>query len=170
MMPINLKSWIDERRHLLKPPVGNQQIWEDREFTVMVVAGPNAREDYHINQGEEFFFQLEGEITLRILEKGKPKDIAIKAGDVFLLPARVPHSPQRPAGTLGLVIERKRLPEEKDSLLWICGNCHHKLYQETFHLTNIVTAFKPVFDRFYSDSVNHTCGKCGWKSGVNKND
>ncbi len=106
---LNFKRWIDEHRHLLKPPVGNQQIWADREFMVTVVGGPNARADFHINQGEEFFYQLEGDIVLRCMEDGKPVDVPIREGEIFLLPARVPHSPQRPAGTVGLVLERKRL-------------------------------------------------------------
>ena len=108
LQPINFKKWIDEHRHLLKPPVGNQQVWEDREFIVMVVGGPNSRTDFHINEGEEFFYQVEGDINLRVIEDGKPTDLPIREGEIFLLPPRVPHSPQRPAGTVGLVIERKR--------------------------------------------------------------
>jgi 3-hydroxyanthranilate 3,4-dioxygenase len=158
---LNFKKWIDENRSKLKPPVGNAQIWEDREFMVTVVAGPNAREDYHYNEGEEFFYQLEGDITLKLLVDGKPQDLAIREGDIFLLPAKVPHSPQRPANTLGLVIERRRLAHEKDGLIWICKKCSTKLYEEYFHLDNIVTAFGPVFKRFYSDSKNNTCSKCG---------
>src|ERR1700743_2145220 len=111
LTPINFKKWIDEHRGMLKPPIGNQQIWQDAEFMVTVVGGPNARTDFHINEGEEFFYQLAGAMNLRVLEDGKPKDIPIRAGDIFLLPGSVPHSPQRPAGTVGLVIERKRRPE-----------------------------------------------------------
>src|SRR6185436_15529827 len=107
MAPMNFKRWIDENRHLLKPPVGNRQIWEDREFMVTVVGGPNSRTDFHINEGEEFFYQLEGTMNLRYLEKGVPKDFPIAEGEIFLLPPKVPHSPQRPANTVGLVIERK---------------------------------------------------------------
>src|SRR6185295_591667 len=120
MTPINFRGWIEENRHLLKPPVGNRQIWENREFMVTVVGGPNARTDYHINEGEEFFYQLEGDMNLRVLENGKPVDIPIREGDIFLLPPKVPHSPQRPAGTVGLVIERRRLPQEWDTFAWYC--------------------------------------------------
>ncbi len=107
MPPFNFKKWIDEHRHLLKPPVGNQMVWQDRDFIVMVVGGPNSRTDFHIDESEEFFYQLEGDINLRIIEDGKPRDMPIREGDIFLLPPKVPHSPQRPAGTVGLVIERK---------------------------------------------------------------
>ena len=168
LRPINFKKWIDENRHRLSPPVCNVQIWEDREFMVTVVGGPNARRDYHINEGEEFFYQLEGEITLRILENDSPKDITIGEGEIFLLPPLVPHSPQRGAGTVGLVIERKRLPHELDSFLWICQNCHSKLYKDSIHLTNIVTQLPPIFKKFYSDSKNAECKNCG-KSNDFKN-
>ena len=163
MRPFNFKNWIDDNRHLLKPPVGNKQIWEDREFMVTVVGGPNSRTDYHINEGEEFFHQLEGDMVLRCLVQGKPTDIPIREGDIFLLPPKVPHSPQRPAGTVGLVLERKRLPDELDGFMWLCKNCGEKLYEEFFHLTNIVTQLPPVFDRFYSSDAHTTCKKCGTK-------
>ena len=162
MPPLNFKKWIEDNRHLLKPPVGNRQIWEDREFMITVVGGPNSRQDFHVNEGEEFFYQLEGDMNLRILENGKPKDLPIRAGEIFLLPPKVPHSPQRPAGTVGLVIERKRRPEELDGLLWMCEGCGNKLYEEFFHLTNIVTQLPPVFDRFYGNAEHTRCKGCGW--------
>ena len=105
--PFNFNAWIDEHRHLLKPPVGNKVVYvENDDFIVMVVGGPNSRKDYHYNEGEELFYQVEGDIVLKIIEDGKPVDIEIKEGEMFLLPARVPHSPQRSAGSIGLVIER----------------------------------------------------------------
>jgi len=159
--PFNLKKWIDEHRHLLKPPVGNQQIWEDADFIVMIVGGPNARKDYHFNEGEEFYFQLEGDIVVKIIEDGKPVDIEIKEGDIFLLPPRTPHSPQRRANTVGMVVERKREPSESDGLMWFCENCGNKLYEEYFPLTNIVTQLPPVFERFYGNLDLRTCKVCG---------
>lgn len=164
MKPINFKKWIDENRNKLKPPVGNIQVWPDREFWVTVVGGPNARSDFHINQGEEFFYQIEGNINLKLWQDGRPVDFKISEGEIFLLPPGIPHSPQRPAGTVGLVIEHKRTPEQLDSLVWFCESCHKKLYQETFHLENIVTQFGPVFERYFSNPDNHTCKNCGWKA------
>lgn len=163
LSPLNFKRWIDENRHLLRPPVGNRLIWEDREFMVTVVGGPNARTDFHLNEGEEFFYQIEGDMTLRIMENGKPRDMPIRAGEIFLLPPNVPHSPQRPAGSIGLVIERRRLPHERDGLQWFCPRCDRKLYEEFFHLTNIVTQLPPVFERFYGDAKNCTCPDCNLK-------
>jgi len=163
MPPFNFKKWIDEHRHLLKPPVGNQVVWKDQEFIVMVVGGPNSRTDFHIDESEEFFYQLEGDINLRIIEDGKPRDLPIREGDIFLLPPRVPHSPQRPAGTVGLVIERRRQPHELDGFAWLCPRCDSKLYEEFLHVSNIVTQLPPVFDRFYSDPTHCTCKQCGFQ-------
>ena len=162
LTPLNFRKWIDEHRHLLKPPVGNAQIWEgDRDFMVTVVGGPNARSDYHIDEGEEFFYQLEGDIVLRILEYGKPRDIPIREGEIFLLPPRVPHSPQRPPNTVGLVLERRRLPHELDTFLWVCDRCGNELYRESFHLTDIVKQLPPIFARYWGDPKHTTCSKCG---------
>ena len=158
--PLNLQAWIEEHRHLLKPPVGNKCIY-DGDFIVMVVGGPNARTDYHLDEGPEWFYQLEGEMVLRIQEDGRARDIPIRAGETFLLPPRVPHSPQRMEGSIGLVIERRRLPGELDGLLWFCERCNHKLYEETFVLRDIENDFPAVFERFYSSREHRICKACG---------
>ena len=161
LSPINFQGWIDANRHLLKPPVGNKLIWEDREFIVMVVGGPNSRTDYHVNSGEEFFHQIEGDIILKVFDEGRIQEIPIKAGEIFLLPPNVPHSPRRPAGTVGLVVERKRTEGEQDGFIWFCENCNEKLYEEHFTLTDIVKQFPPIFERFYNSADNSTCKACG---------
>lgn len=160
--PFNLKQWIDEHRHLLKPPVGNQQVFKANEdFIVMVVGGPNSRKDFHFEDGEELFYQLEGDITVTIQEDGKARDMHIKEGDMFLLPPNVPHSPKRPANTIGLVIERYRTEKEFDSCMWFCENCNNKLYEETFPLKDIVTQLPQVMSKFYADLDLRTCKNCG---------
>ncbi|REJ79133.1 MAG: 3-hydroxyanthranilate 3,4-dioxygenase [Acidobacteria bacterium] len=159
--PINFQKWIDEHRHLLKPPVGNKCVYEDAEFIVMVVGGPNSRKDYHYDEGEEFFYQIEGDITVKIQENGKPVDVQIQEGEIFLLPPKVPHNPIRGANTVGLVIERKRREGELDGLLWYCENCNEKLYEEYFELDDITTQFQGIFERFYSDEDLRTCDTCG---------
>jgi 3-hydroxyanthranilate 3,4-dioxygenase len=156
----NLQVWIDQNRHLLKPPVGNKCI-VDGEFIVMIVGGPNERTDYHWDEGPEFFYQLEGEAVLRLQEDGQVRDVPIKAGEMFYLPPRVPHSPQRMPNSVGLVIERRRLPHEDDGLLWFCQQCNHKIYEEYFHLHNIETDFPAVFERFYRSREHRTCKNCG---------
>lgn len=158
--PINLQAWIEEHRHLLKPPVGNKCI-HDGDFIVMIVGGPNARTDYHWDEGPEWFHQLEGEMVLKVQDEGVARDIPIRAGETFLLPPRTPHSPQRAAGSVGLVIERRRLPGERDGLMWFCEQCNHKLYEEFFELGNIEQDFPPVFDRFYASRELRTCDHCG---------
>ena len=156
----NLQQWIDEHRHLLKPPVGNKCI-VDGDFIIMIVGGPNSRSDYHWDEGPEFFYQLEGEMVLKVQEAGQVRDIPIRAGEMFYLPPRVPHSPQRAAESIGLVIERKRMEHEKDGLLWYCERCNHKLFEEFFTLHNVEVDFLNVFDCFYSSVQARTCEACG---------
>jgi 3-hydroxyanthranilate 3,4-dioxygenase len=141
--------------------VGNVQVWEDTEFIVMVVGGPNSRKDYHYNEGEEFFYQLEGDVVIKIIDEGVMRDIPIKEGEIFLLPPRVPHSPQRGPNTVGLVIERKRETKELDGFLWYCENCGNKLYEEYEYVTDIVKQLPPIFDRFYNTPEHCTCSRCG---------
>lgn len=160
--PFNLQKWIDEHRHELKPPVGNRNLYKDAgDYIVMVVAGPNARKDYHYNETEELFYQLEGDINVRIQEDGKAVDIPIREGEMFLLPARVPHSPMRPEGSIGLVIECKRTGQERDGLLWFCDKCNHKLHESYFHLENIEKDFIPRFRQYYTSEELRTCPSCG---------
>lgn len=160
--PLNVHQWIEEHRHLLKPPVGNQVIYKNTgDFVVMVVGGPNSRKDFHYNESEELFYQLEGDIVVRIQEDGKIVDIPIKAGEMFLLPAKTPHSPQRGANTVGLVIEKVREGDEIDGFMWFCENCDNKLYEEYLKVTDLVAQLPPVMERFYSDLEKRTCKKCG---------
>jgi 3-hydroxyanthranilate 3,4-dioxygenase len=163
--PFNLQQWIDENRHLLKPPVANKNLYpEGTDYIVMIVAGPNARKDYHYNETEELFYQLEGEIIVRIQEEGKAVDIPLKAGDMFLLPPRIPHSPMRSANSIGLVIERVRLGKGmNDGLLWFCEQCNHKLHETYFPLENIEKDFLPRFREFYGSDDYRTCKNCGHK-------
>jgi 3-hydroxyanthranilate 3,4-dioxygenase len=155
----NLQQWLDQNRHLLKPPVGNKCIVND-DFIVMVVAGPNARTDYHFENGPEFFYQLEGDMTLKLQVDTKVIDVPIKAGEIFYLPPNVPHSPQRMPNSIGVVIERKRLAHEEDALMWFCEACNHKLYEEYFHLLDIETQFANIFKRFYCSRTLRTCASC----------
>ncbi|MBS3959451.1 MAG: 3-hydroxyanthranilate 3,4-dioxygenase [Xanthomonadaceae bacterium] len=157
----NLAAWIDAHRPLLKPPVGNKCI-VDGDYIVMVVGGPNARDDFHIEDGPEWFQQLEGEMVLRVQEDGHVRDIPIRAGECFYLPPRVPHSPQRPAGSIGLVVERRRLPGELDGLRWYCRQCNAPVYEEFFVLTDIENQFQAVFDRYHGDEARRRCAACGF--------
>ena len=160
--PFNLSQWIADNRHLLKPPVGNQNVYKDAgDFIVMIVGGPNSRKDFHYNESEELFYQLEGDVVVRIQEDGKIVDIPIKQGDMFLLPGKTPHSPQRGANTIGLVIEKKREAHEMDAFMWFCENCGEKLYEQFMNVSDIVTQLPPVMAAFYADEHKRTCKKCG---------
>lgn len=161
--PFNLNKWIEDNRALLKPPVGNKNLYKDSgDYIVMIVAGPNARKDYHYNETEELFYQLEGDINVRIQQDGKAVDVPIKAGEMFLLPSKIPHSPGRSENSVGLVIERVRKDTDcKDGLMWFCDKCNHKLHESYFELKNIETDFLSRFKHFYGSEELRTCDKCG---------
>jgi 3-hydroxyanthranilate 3,4-dioxygenase len=156
----NLQEWIERHRPLLKPPVGNKCM-VDGDFIVMIVGGPNARTDFHLEAGPELFYQLEGEMVLKTQRDGRCVDVPIKAGEMFYLEPWVPHSPQRMANSVGLVVERKRRPDELDGLQWYCQQCNHLLYDERFVLRDIEKDFFAVFDRFYRDQQLQSCQRCG---------
>jgi 3-hydroxyanthranilate 3,4-dioxygenase len=159
--PFKLLDRIDDNREHLKPPVCNKQMFDDGDFIVQVVGGPNSRTDYHLDEGPELFYQVEGEMLLKTVQDGEFVDIPIGEGDIFLLPARVPHSPQRHKDTVGIVVERKRLPHELDGFIWFCARCANKLHEEYLHVADIVKDLPPVFERFYSNAAARTCKRCG---------
>jgi 3-hydroxyanthranilate 3,4-dioxygenase len=163
VLPLNLHAWIDEHADLLKPPVGNAQIWHDTDFIVTVVGGPNQRTDYHDDPCEEFFYQLRGDMVLRLWQDGGPRDIAIREGDIFLLPPHVRHSPQRPVvGSVGLVVERKRPPGLVDAFEWYCPRCASLIWRGEVQLTSLVDDLPKMFDAFYGDTEARTCPGCSW--------
>ena len=159
--PFNLRSWIEENRPRLVPPVGNKLLFEDGEFIIMAVGGPNSRKDFHHDPSAEFFYQLEGDMVLRTVQLGRIVDVPIRQGEVYLLPPEVPHSPQRPAGTVGLVVERVRGPDELDGFSWYCEKCGDRLYLERVAVRNIETQLPEIFERFYSSLTHRTCSVCG---------
>ena len=163
VQPLNFQKWINEHRHLLKPPVGNKCVWDNGEYIVMVVGGPNSRKDYHYNETPEFFYQVDGDMVLKIIDQGKQVDVAINQGDIYLLPAKVPHSPQRKENTVGLVIEYPRSKGMMDALEWYCEQCNSQLYREEFALGNIETDMPKIFNTYYSDDKKCTCSNCGTK-------
>ena len=161
--PFNLNKWIEQNRELLKPPVGNKSLYRDaNDYIVMVVGGPNARKDYHYNETEELFYQLEGEIEINVQENGEKKTMTLGPGDMYLHPGKIPHSPVRKAGSIGLVVERKRVGGDgEDGLLWFCENCNNKLYEVYFPLEDIETDFLKHFKHFYESEELRTCNNCG---------
>lgn len=157
----NLNAWIEGHRDLLKPPVGNAQIWQDTQFIVTIVGGPNVRTDWHDDPLEEFFYQLEGDMTLRVRQDGKVRDVPIRAGDILLLPPHVRHSPQRPPGTVGMVIEMVRPQGTRDAFEWYCEKCDSRVHRREFQLRSIVDDLPPVFSEYYGSEAYRTCNACG---------
>ncbi len=168
--PFNLNEWIEENRDTLKPPVGNKNLYkESGDYIVMIVAGPNARKDYHYNETEELFYQLEGEIEVHIQEDGEKKTMKLGPGDMYLHPGKIPHSPVRHEGSTGLVIERKRIDlEAEDGLLWFCDNCNTKLHEVYFKLNDIEKDFLKHFKDFYGNEALRRCNNCGTTMPVDK--
>ena len=159
---LNFKGWIEENRHLLKPPVGNKVVYQNtKDFIIMVVGGPNSRTDYHYNETEEFFYMLEGQMVLKIQEDGQPKDIVIKEGEIFLLPAKVLHSPRRPAGSIGLVIEKLRDNSNTAGMVWCCEKCNHKYCEKQIPLEHNETQLTETMEYFYTSEDLRTCDNCG---------
>jgi 3-hydroxyanthranilate 3,4-dioxygenase len=156
----NLMKWIDENRDKLKPPTAAKTIFTMDDFMVTVVGGPNARSDYHVNQTEEFFFQLKGEMTLRIQRDGAPHDVKIAEGSIYVLPAGVPHAPMRPADTVGLIVERIR-KGITDTHRWYCQKCNAVIFEKTAHIEVLERDMPPAFDAYYSDPSNQVCKACG---------
>jgi 3-hydroxyanthranilate 3,4-dioxygenase len=162
LQAFNFQKWIDEHQHLLKPPVGNRQIWEDAGLIVTVVGGPNERTDFHDDPAEEFFYQLKGNMVLKVVEDGKHYEVPVREGDIFLLPPHVRHSPQRPQeGSVGLVIELKRRDDQIDGFEWYCFECQNLLHRVEINLKNIVKDLPPLYDAFYANENARKCKQCG---------
>lgn len=161
-LPLNFAKWIEEHQHLLRPPVGNAQIWSNADFIVTVVGGPNQRTDYHVDPLEEFFYQIKGDMVLRLWIDGGPRDVPIREGEIFLLPPNVPHSPQRPVeGSVGLVIERQRPDGMIDAFQWYCDCCGAIVHKAEVQLASIVKDLPPIFQSFYDSVEKRTCPSCG---------
>ena len=161
--PFNLDKWIEDNRDLLKPPVGNKNLYIDSgDYIIMVVGGPNARKDYHYNETEELFYQLEGNIQVIVQDEGERKVLKLGPGDMYLHPAKTPHSPARGENSIGLVIERKRAGSGyTDGLLWFCDNCNNKIHEVYFELLDVEKDFLPHFKDFYNSEKLRTCNTCG---------
>ena len=158
----NFQKWIDENKHLLKPPVGNQMVFKDAGLMVTVVGGPNQRADFHDDPVEEFFYQLKGDMLLKVVDDGEHYDIPIREGDVFLLPAHVRHSPQRPQeGSIGLVVEPARHGDQVDGFEWYCFECQGLVHRIELKVKDLVKDLPPLYEAFFSDEKARTCKHCG---------
>jgi 3-hydroxyanthranilate 3,4-dioxygenase len=158
----DLWRWIEENRSSFEPPVGNRVIWEDSQFTAMVIRGPNARRDFHVDPSDEIFYMLRGDMVLEYMEDGRRREQVIREGEIMLVPAFTPHAPHRPAGTWGLVVEIKRKPHETESLRWFCDRCDALVHETTMHVADIERELRAAIERFDASGDLRTCPKCGY--------
>ena len=161
--PIKLKNWIEENREKFKPPVSNRYLYDGRDFFVMVIKGPNARNDFHLVDSEEYFYQLKGDIKVHIREGDKIVDHIVGEGETFFIPPNVPHAPVRPPDTLGVVVERRRPPGEHEHVIFYCENCGALVEDIDFDCGDIVQHFSQTMLDFWNDDARRTCKKCGTK-------
>lgn len=159
--PVNLMKWVEGHKADFQPPVSNKYLYDGEGFFVMLIAGPNARNDFHRTDSEEFFHQIKGDIVVRVIEKGSIRDVPVREGETFWIPAGVPHSPTRPPNTLGLVIEMRRPPGEIEHLQFYCEQCHALVYDKAFDCADIVEHFARAMEDFWADPKLSTCRKCG---------
>ena len=161
--PFNFQDWIERNKDNLKPPVSNKQLFDEKTgMIVMIVGGPNKRVDFHDDPVEEFFYQLKGDMLLKIAEGGKIYDVKIKEGDVFMLPPHTRHSPQRPVeGSVGLVVEGARIAGMRDGFEWYCFNCGSLVHRVEVEVKDIVKDLPPLYEAFYADEKARTCPQCG---------
>ena len=165
MPPINILKWVEENKDQLKPPVGNKYLYDGEGFFVMVIGGPNARNDFHVTNSEEYFYQVKGDIVVRILEDGVIKDVPLREGETIFIPGGVPHSPTRPPDTIGVVVELRRPPGEKEHQQFYCGKCDQLVHDKKFDCADIVKHFAQSMEDFWADSALNTCKNCGHQNG-----
>jgi 3-hydroxyanthranilate 3,4-dioxygenase len=162
---LDLAKWISANAKHLKPPVSNRQLFTGSDDVIVFVSGgPNTRNDYHVNPTEELFYQLKGDIAVRVrpLDGSKPRDVVIKEGELFLLPRWVPHRPQRPAGTVGLIVEFPRPKSQKDALRWYCPACDELVHEAKWRLKKIDEDLKIIMEGFWGGPAKRrTCKSCG---------
>src|SRR5262245_37584596 len=161
LLAFNLWGWVEKNRHAFEPPVGNKVIWDDSQFTAMIIRGPNARRDFHVDPSDEIFYMLRGDMALELMREGKRETQVIRDGELLLVPGFVPHSPHRPPDTWGLVVEVKRAPDQTESLLWFCDRCDARLHEVTMHVADIETELTLAIQRFDADVELRTCRRCG---------
>lgn len=161
--PINLMKWVEEARKAgeFKPPVSNKYLYDGEDFFVMIIGGPNARNDFHMTNSEEYFYQLKGDIVVRVIEDGKIRDVVVREGETVFIPGNVPHSPTRPPDTLGMVVERRRPEGETEHMQFYCEECHELVHDLEFDCADIVDHFSRAMKEFWNDAELSTCKNCG---------
>jgi 3-hydroxyanthranilate 3,4-dioxygenase len=159
--PFNLDGWIGAHLPHALGAIGNKEVFKGSDFIFQIIKGPNARNDFHLDPWDEIFYQLKGHIFVHVIEAGQERRIRIGEGEVFLLPKHTYHSPRRPPGSVGLVVERPRAPDELDGFAWFCPACAGKLHEVSFWCDDIETALPAVIRTFNADLSLRSCKRCG---------
>lgn len=161
--PLNFQQWLSENEHLLVPPVSNKEILPgNKDFIVMVVGGPNARTDFHVDPYEEFFYQIKGNMHVLVATPNGIERVDVREGSMWMLPRGLPHSPQRPEeGSVGIVVERIREQGTLEKFQWYCPNCSALVYEVELQVNDIVVDLPRVFEEYYTNEAARVCGKCG---------
>ncbi|CAI7666474.1 unnamed protein product [Penicillium palitans] len=167
---LNIPKWLEENSHLLQPPVNNYCVYHPSTpatagYTVMIVGGPNARTDFHINTTPEFFYQYRGSMLLKTVDNSTTppsfQDIPIHEGSIFLLPANTPHCPVRFKDTVGVVMEQPRAKDAVDAMRWYCKSCKEIVWEKKFVCVDLGTQVKAVVEEFAADEEKRKCKACG---------
>ena len=161
----NFQKWLKENEASLRPPVNNKLLHDDAGMIVMVVGGPNTRVDFHDDPVEEWFYQIRGDMMLKIAADGEIYDLPIREGEVFMMPAHTIHAPQRPQeGSIGIVVESPRMAGMKEGFEWYCFECSalvHRIEVVLGDPSGIVTELPKIYDAFHEDMEARTCPQCG---------
>jgi len=162
LQPFDFQKWIDDNQHQLKPPVGNKKVFEDGAMTVQVVGGPNARTDFHDDPVEEFFYQLKGDMLLKVYDEGDGRiyEVPIREGEVFLLPAHVRIRRNGRRKLRRLVVEAAR-PGKLDGFNWYCFACGELIYRIEVQVEHVVKDLPPLYAAFDADEDARKCHNCG---------
>ena len=159
LQSLNLKEWIDSNRDKTLTT-----IWEDSDFWAFVTRGPNPRKEFHVNPYDEIFYQVEGDLQLHYVNAdGKQALAVMKPGELFLMPAGVPHSPRRAEGSWTYVVERKRRPDTTDRWQWYCDACDAKLHEVSVP-SGSAAVVAAGLAALSEDAKLRTCARCGHTS------
>ena len=161
----NFDKWIEDNQDQLQPPVNNKLLHDESGMIVMVVGGPNTRVDFHDDPVEEWFYQVKGDMMLKIADNGAIYDVPIREGEVFMMPSHTIHAPQRPQeGSVGIVVESPRMDGMKEGFEWYCFECEARVHRIEVPLggpSGIVTALPKIYDAFHEDEEARKCPNCG---------
>ena len=138
-------------------------LWQEEDTIAFVARNRPYRSEFHVDPSDEVLYMLKGDTELHYLTpEGERKVATIREGELFRIPAGTPHSPHGSPDSYGLVLERRRRPDEQDRFLWFCERCNTKLYEATRHVADYrEDPVSRAYEEFYADPSHLTCRACG---------